>query len=348
VAINRWPRCRDRARISGLLAVLASALIVVPATAASADPSPADIERQLDEAWNTLEPIIEQYNGVHAQLQSNQTRAAELQKQLDPLQAQVNAGMDQVGEIAAAAYKTGVVSIAGALLSSGSPTTMADQMSVLNYLSRHQQEQIRSVTADRDRYAADKRVLDDLITAQARQDADLATKKKTIEDQLANLQAVRDRASRSEPARSGTPATQVVPRGGGPTSEFRPTACPAENSTGPGAVAAAKACSLIGKPYMWAAAGPNGYDCSGLALTAWAAAGVSLRHYTKWQWSDTKAISRAQLRPGDLVFFYSDLHHMGLYVGAGWMVHAPKAGDHVRMAKIDGGYMPIAGYRRPG
>ena len=79
MAISRWSRRRRHARVSGLLAVLALALIVVPATAASADPSTDDIERQLDEAWNTLEPVIEQYNGVHAQLQANQTKAAELQ-----------------------------------------------------------------------------------------------------------------------------------------------------------------------------------------------------------------------------------------------------------------------------
>ena len=73
---------------------------------------------------------------------------------------------------------------------------------------------------------------------------------------------------------------------------------------------------------------------------------MSLRHYTKWQWEDTKSVSRAQLRPGDLVFFYPpSLHHVGKYVGGGWMVHAPHTGDVVGMAKID--TMPIAGYGAP-
>jgi peptidoglycan DL-endopeptidase CwlO len=125
-------------------------------------------------------------------------------------------------------------------------------------------------------------------------------------------------------------------------------ACPVDYIPGPGGVAAKKACSLIGKPYIWAAAGPDGYDCSGLTLAAWAAAGVTLRHYTNWQWSDTTPVSRADLRPGDLVFFFSDLHHMGIYVGGGWMVHAPTTGDYVRMAKIDSPYLPIAGFRRQG
>ena len=75
---------------------------------------------------------------------------------------------------------------------------------------------------------------------------------------------------------------------------------------------------------------------------------MSLRHYTNWQWSDSKPVSRADLQPGDLVFFFKDLHHMGMYVGGGWMVHAPQTGDHVRMAKMDSPSLPIAGFRRPG
>jgi cell wall-associated NlpC family hydrolase len=101
-----------------------------------------------------------------------------------------------------------------------------------------------------------------------------------------------------------------------------------------------------GHPYSWGAAGPKYYDCSGLTLTAWAAAGVTLGHYTEWQWNETKAVSADALQPGDLIFFYSDRHHVGIYVGNGWMVHAPTTGDFVRMAQIAG--RPIAGYRRPG
>jgi cell wall-associated NlpC family hydrolase len=124
--------------------------------------------------------------------------------------------------------------------------------------------------------------------------------------------------------------------------------CPVEYNGDKGSIAAKKACSLIGKPYIWASAGPRGYDCSGLTLAAWATVGVTLGHFTGWQWNETKPVSRANLRPGDLVFFFADRHHMGIYVGGGWMVHAPTTGDFVRMAKIDSPYLPIAGYRRPG
>jgi cell wall-associated NlpC family hydrolase len=241
---------------------------------------------------------------------------------------QVDLAMANVGGIAASAYKSGRASTLNAILTTSSPATLANQLAMLNVLARDQRARISDVAAVRDRYAADKKPLDALVAQQARQDADLGAKKTKIEAQLANLQALRQQTA-------GTVATN-----------FKPVACPVDYIPGPGGTAAKKACSLIGKPYIWAAAGPNGYDCSGLTLTAWAAAGVPLRHYTNWQWSDTKPVSRADLRPGDLVFFFKDLHHMGMYVGGGWMVHAPQTGDHVRMAKMDA--LPIAGYRRPG
>jgi cell wall-associated NlpC family hydrolase len=300
---------------------------------AYAEPSPADFERQIDQAWNALEPLVEQYNQVHSQLLANQAKAAALQQQLQPLQQQVDMAMAKVSGIAVGLYKGGRVSAFNALLSAGSPTVLADRVSLLNLVARDERQQISGVAAARDRYAADKKVLDGLIAQQAAQDADLAAEKTQIEGQLASLQKLRQ---------------QAYGAGGGGTGALKPLACPVDYLSGPGATAAKKACSLIGKPYVWAAAGPNGYDCSGLTLAAWAAAGVTLRHYTKWQWADAAPVSRADLRLGDLVFYYSDLHHMGIYVGGGWIVHAPHPGDYVRMAQMDRSGMPIAGFRRPG
>jgi peptidoglycan DL-endopeptidase CwlO len=317
-------------------AVIAATAILVgvgPATHAHAQPSATDIERQIDQAWNALEPVIEQYNQVHGQLQVNQARAAALQQQLEPLQLQVDLAMTKVSDIAVKLYESGSASAFNALVSAGSPTSLADQVSLMNVVARDQRDQISGVAAARDRYAAAKKPLDDLIAQQTRQDADLAAKKKEIESQLAELQRLRQ---------------QAYGAGGGGTGVLKPVACPVDYLGGAGATAAKKACSLIGKPYIWAAAGPNGYDCSGLTLTAWAAAGVTLRHYTRWQWEDTRPVSRSDLRVGDLVFYYSDLHHVGIYVGGGWIVHAPHTGDYVRMAQMDRDGMPIAGFRRPG
>jgi peptidoglycan DL-endopeptidase CwlO len=133
------------------------AVSLVSATPANADPSPAAIEAQIDTAWNTLETIIEQYNQVHGELVANQARAAALQQQLAPLQAQVDATMDQVSDISAALYKAGPASALNALLTSGSPTGLADQLTLLDMAARGQRQQISGVAAARDRYAADKK-----------------------------------------------------------------------------------------------------------------------------------------------------------------------------------------------
>ena len=98
--------------------------------------------------------------------------------------------------------------------------------------------------------------------------------------------------------------------------------------------AVAEAQRQIGKPYQWGAAGPDSFDCSGLTMWAWGHAGVSLPHYTKAQYDATTHISISDLQPGDLVFFGSDFHHMGLYVGGGQMIEAPHTGANVRYASI--------------
>jgi cell wall-associated NlpC family hydrolase len=94
------------------------------------------------------------------------------------------------------------------------------------------------------------------------------------------------------------------------------------------------AIAQLGKPYAWGAAGPGSYDCSGLTMMAWLAAGVSLPHYTAAQYAATAHVPIANLQPGDLVFFGTDLHHVGLYAGGGMMIDAPYTGTVVRYDSI--------------
>jgi cell wall-associated NlpC family hydrolase len=309
--------------------------LIVTLTPAYADPTPApgDIEAQIEQKWNALEPTIEQYNGVHGQLTSNKAKADQLQAQLQPLQLQVDLAMAKVSDMAAGVYKGGPGSTINAVLVSSSPTSLADQLTMLNMIARSQRQQISTVTTVRDKYAGDKKTLDSLIAQQAKQDADLSAKKKEIEAQLSQLQRLRQQAYGSSGVATGV---------------LKPVACPVEYTGGPGGTAAQKACSLIGKPYVWAAAGPSAYDCSGLTLAAWAAAGVRMDHLASSQRRQSKSISRDQLRPGDLIYFGSDTHHIGIYVGGNWMVHSPHTGDFVRMVQLTGYYANnVSGYGRP-
>ncbi len=304
---------------------------LLPMTQAHADPTVPEIEKQIDDTWNRLEPIIEQYNNIHSQLTKNRAKSADLANKIAPLQLQVDLAYTRVGDIASQYYMGGGnTSAIRAILTSGSPTMLADQLTMLDQLAKLQRQQISAVADTKSKFDGEKKQLDDLIVLQAQQDADLAAKKKTIEAELDRLQKLRIQAY-------GTSTVGGVLRIG---------ACPALYIGGAAGVAVTTACNQIGKSYVWGANGPSTFDCSGLTQYAWGKAGVSLTHYTGAQWREGVAVPASQARPGDLVFFYSDLHHMGIYVGNGLMVHAPHSGDVVRMQYVNA--MPLAGYRRPG
>ena len=105
------------------------------------------------------------------------------------------------------------------------------------------------------------------------------------------------------------------------------------------------ALAQIGDRYVWGASGPDGWDCSGLTMGAWRAAGVSLPHSSAQQFSSGRKVPRAALEPGDLVYFYSPISHVGMYIGGGKMVHAPNPGRRVEINDISS--MPYVGATRP-
>jgi cell wall-associated NlpC family hydrolase len=106
-------------------------------------------------------------------------------------------------------------------------------------------------------------------------------------------------------------------------------------NSGAAQIAVNTALAQVGKPYVWAAAGPNSFDCSGLTQFAYAAAGISLPHSSSGQSGMGAPVSRADLQPGDLVFFYSPVSHVGMYIGNGQMVHASTSGEPVKVASLD-------------
>jgi cell wall-associated NlpC family hydrolase len=127
-------------------------------------------------------------------------------------------------------------------------------------------------------------------------------------------------------ANSGVPAAPVA------------VAAPAVAPNAAAQIAVDTALAQVGKPYVWGGAGPNSYDCSGLVQFAYAAAGVSLPHSSSMQSTLGTPVSIADLQPGDLVFFYSPVSHVGMYIGNGQMVHASTSGQPVKV--VDLAYMP--------
>jgi cell wall-associated NlpC family hydrolase len=296
-------------------------ILVTHGTAGYADPSPApgDIEAQINATWAQLEPSIEQYNGVHEQFLAMQKKVDTLQNQIRPLQMQVDLAMARVGAISAEAYMHGPGSRVNALLAGDSPENFLDQLTTLDQLARQEAAMVSDVTKLRDDYEKQKKPLDDALATLSQQDATLKGQKAAIEAKIKQLDTLRLAAY----------------GGGAGTGNLRPVACPQVYTGDAGSRAAKFACQQIGKPYVWAAAGPGAYDCSGLTMAAWHTVGVDLPHYAPSQKALTARVAPGDLRVGDLVFYYGDVHHVVIYVGNGWTVAASTYGKPIQMQRLD-------------
>jgi cell wall-associated NlpC family hydrolase len=307
--------------------VLAGAAIglIAPATAVHAEPSPSEIRQQISKASADLETIVEQYNKTNEHLIASRAASAALAARIAPLEQEVAKAESGVADMAADAYKKGHASAVSALLSADSTDGFLRRLSTLDQLARSRQEAVAGFTASRDRYQAQKQKLDAVLATQAAQARQLAARKAKIEKDLDRLYELRREAYGSATS-SGSSYSGNVP-----------------SVSGKAGVAVRYAYGAIGTPYVWAADGPDGYDCSGLTLAAWRAAGESLSHNAAMQWDEVAHIARSELQPGDLVF-YAGLGHVAIYVGNGNIIHAPTFGESVKIADMD--VMPPYGYGR--
>jgi peptidoglycan DL-endopeptidase CwlO len=171
------------------------------------------------------------------------------------------------------------------------------------------------------------------------------------------VQAAVNRQVRAVGAAKTSRAVLAAGLAGGPNGAAAGVVAPgwsadAGASAAQGNIAATWALTQLGKPYQWGGAGPASYDCSGLAMDAWARAGVPLLHWTGFQWPSGPHVPLSQLRRGDLVFYATDvadpatIHHVGIYIGGGLMVDAPYTGAFVRIDSIYA-YSGLAGATRP-
>jgi peptidoglycan DL-endopeptidase CwlO len=307
-----------------VLVTLMVLFIVLAPFKASAEPAPADIERDAAAAGQRLEVVVEQYNTAREKLSATQAQLNALDGQLAPLAAQIDQLAQQVATIATSAYKAAGLGQVTALLSAGSPSSLLDQLTLLDRLAREDARDLATLRTARTQYDAQRAELETLAAQQAQQEAQLGNTKATIEAELSALKALR----------ASSRAGRAAPRDG-----YVPVYSP--DAAG---VAVRFAYRQTGKEYRWGGEGPDAYDCSGLVLASWRAAGVALPHSSQMQWGAVAHIGRDQLQPGDLVFYYNDIHHVALYVGDGRMIHAPQEGERISMRPID--YQQIYGYGR--
>jgi cell wall-associated NlpC family hydrolase len=319
-----------RATVAALAAAAALSTALGPATA-YAEPNVTDLDREVATAWQQLEGVVEKFNTTREGLNSTRSQLATAESQLAPLSSQVEALRDKVGTMAAGAYMTttgdGPVN---AWLGARSPSELLQQLTMLDHLARGHQHDIDALRAASDRYEKQRRDLRALASRQSTQDRELAMTKASIEGALDELQTLRAKAY-------GVRATRSGPK------SVRDSYVPIFTNDS-GGKALRFAYQQMGKQYRWAAAGPDSYDCSGLVLAAWKTTGRSLPHSAALQWSLVQHIQRTELRPGDLVFYFADIHHVAMYAGDGKVIQAPQAGERVSIRQMD--FAPIHGYGR--
>jgi peptidoglycan DL-endopeptidase CwlO len=313
--------------LSGLLSVLTAVVVLSPGTAASADPTVDQINRRIKTESARLERVVEAYNKITEELRANQVAAQKLTAAIAAENVELEAASARIRELAVLAYKGGGFAEVSAVLTSENPSTVIDRLATLDQISKFEDGQITRYSELKARHDARADELAGLIADEKAKRAALAERKKKIDADLAKLYEMRRQAYGRAQARAsgGSVAAPYVAGRAGTVVRF--------------------AYSVLGKPYVWAADGPGGYDCSGLTLAAWRTVGVSLPHNAAMQWNALPHISRSALRPGDLVF-YNGLGHVGLYVGGGRIIHAPTFGEVVKIASVD--VMPPIGYARPG
>ncbi len=330
----------------GMLAALALVLALgaVPAHAVpqskveQARAVKAQVER-LDKRAEIASDNYGEAAARHAKL-VGQKRAA--QKRLKRVTARTKVVQRRLNTRASTMYRQGQIGIVQVLLGAESFEEFASKWDLLRDLNasdadavaelkelRAQARAARREVSTKERAAAKE--ASRMLAAKRQAEADLAERKRKLrglEREIAALMAAEERARAGSRAWSSGPERSFPPPTRAPRSEV---------------VSIAK--RYLGAPYRWAASGPNAFDCSGFTKFVYRQVGVSLPHSSRMQINVGERVSRADLQPGDLVFFGSPIHHVGMYVGGGSYIHAPRTGDVVRIASMARG--DYAGACRP-
>lgn len=308
---------------------------------AHADPSANlnDVKNQVNNLHEQAEQASEAYDQAATNLAALQTKVNQIQARITAEQTQLSNAQSSLGTLAAAQYRAGGVDNSLELMLSAAPDSYLQQATAMSEVSSHSAASMKTAQEVKRQLDQDKsEATADLQQVQKTRDQ-MAQNKSAIDAKEKQAQALLD-------SLTPTQRTQYTQQQGQDTQQAQkpPTGLPpAPNARAAIAVAFAEA--QVGKPYVYGAAGPKSFDCSGLTMAAWAAAGVSMSHSSSAQAYEFPQVSLANAQPGDLFIYYGSLHHVGIYVGHGEVVHAPYPGTTVQYAPASS--MPIAMIVRP-
>ena len=381
--VGRARSIRRSLRIAalGLASVALSALVVLPASLPAAAEPPLTVAEARDlikQLQTDADGIDQQYTDVKEQIKDGRAQLRLRQADVQAQTEKVGRLKLQVGQIALAQFQNRSLDTAAHLFVTPDTEGFLSQISTVLKVSENQnsalqnyqqaqanlaalehsaetdlaalgekEKQLKSLTAASDKKLDQaKNVLAELTTEQQKQLAE-AEKEATAKANAEGRAATKPTAKTNTEGRAPTKApAKANAEDRAPTKTSGDSTRSSATGSSKGAKALAYAKAQLGEPYARSGAGPSSWDCSGLTMMAWGSAGVSLPHSSRQQFNRGQPVAKSDLRRGDLVFFYSDIHHVGLYAGNGQVIHAPRPGKSVEYIKMS--YMPYAGARRPG
>ncbi|MFC9314630.1 NlpC/P60 family protein [Streptomyces nigra] len=322
-------------------------------------PSLEEVEKKVDDLYRQAESATEKYNAAKEKTTKQRKRVDTLLDDVARRTQKLNDAREELGRNAAAQYRTGATAPDTAtFLLADTPQDYFDQSQLMDRMTGRQKESVDDYFTEQSATMKKRQVATQSLETLTESQKNLRTAKSTVQKKLADARqllseltaqekarlAAIEKRKQEEAARKAEELAQQqaeADRKREETARQREQESQEQGTTAPDASYATKAQKAlsfartqIGKPYVWGATGPDSYDCSGLTQAAWKAAGVDIPRVTYDQVNAGTTVPVSSAQPGDLVFFYDDITHVGLYIGNGMMIHAPKPGTYVREESI--------------
>lgn len=310
-------------RLAAVTCIMLTASFASPVVVAHAEPKPtrAQAEKKLTKLSEEMEQKVEKFNQLNEKLKVAEKKLDAATKSSKREEAAFEQQRSKIAEMAAAAFKSGESTDVTGFVGSKNPQAILDQAAVFSHLSQERSSQLTQFLATAQRLRREQAVAKAAYDEVKTKSDELKKQKKELDAKVKKQKALvlRLGGGTSSGGGGGTGGTYNGP------------------ASGSARVALNFAYAQLGKPYSYGATGPGSYDCSGLTMKAWGAAGVNVTRTTNSQYAATKRVAKSDLQPGDLVFF-NGLGHMGMFVGGGKMIHAPRTGKNVEIVSITSGY----------
>ncbi|MFF0433704.1 NlpC/P60 family protein [Streptomyces sp. NPDC004327] len=327
-------------RYAGVVTATAAAAVALSTQSASADPLPdpakKGVQARVDRLYEQATQATEKYNGAKEKADGLRAEVAALQDAAARKQGELNALRERIGTVAAGQYRSGGLDPSLQLFLSGDPDSYLERASALDRVGDRQTAVLQQFLGRQRALQQQRRLAADKLADLGSTQKELGSRKNEIQGKLREARRLLDTLSAKERERIAADEDRAN------RASTRVSLGNEASASQRAAAAFAAAQSRVGMPYVWAASGPNSFDCSGLTSWAFRQANVSLPRTSQAQANvGTRVNSLSDLRPGDLIIMRTDLSHVGFYAGNGQILHAPKPGAQVRYESIARSGMPF-------